>query len=135
MATEVEKISVSDKKEKKSKKEKKEEKEEEETQGEVSLFASQLNQMVAKNGDISTVIKKQKGDLTNLLGDEEARGQFLQWLVEHMTQLKTIPKIAVVVKQLYDEDLLEEEEIIAWYNGLKNQTVKTSVTPLIKWFE
>ena len=46
------------------------------------------------------------------------------------------PKISLALKDLYDEDMLEEENILDWHkNGNPTPLVKEKVTPLIKWLE
>lgn len=45
-------------------------------------------------------------------------------------------EVALVVKGLYDEDLLEEDVIVEWYNkGIKSSPLMKNVTPFIEWLQ
>jgi hypothetical protein len=46
------------------------------------------------------------------------------------------PKISLSLKELYDDDMLEEANLLDWYkNGNPTPLVKEKVIPLIKWLE
>jgi translation initiation factor 5 len=53
-------------------------------------------------------------------------------LANNDTQLKKTPHI---LKELYDEDLAEEEILLKWYTDSKNTAVKEAAQPLIKWLQ
>lgn len=45
-------------------------------------------------------------------------------------------EVALVIKGLYDEDLLEEDVIFGWYKeGIKSSPVLKNVTPFIEWLQ
>lgn len=128
-----------EKKEKKEKKPKKssQKKEEEGKEEEFdSPLSAPLKELFSKDcNDIQTVVKKHQDKLSALLDGPAPRAQFLEWLVHHLQSTKALNKIAHVVKEMYDVDLLEEEDITQWYGKNDNQSVKTSLAPLIKWFQ
>jgi len=53
------------------------------------------------------------------------------------TQSSLVSKVAPAVKELYDEELLDEDNVLAWYNDMNGavQKVRENIAPLIKWFK
>jgi len=124
----VEKLKI-----KKEKKEKKSKEPAAPEEPEEKGFAADMKKLLkTSNNDVFATVKKD--EFKNLL-KSEPQDKFLDWLEAHMTKQKNVAKIAHVVKELYDEDLLEEENVIAWYKKNNNSAVKSSLAPLVKWFE
>lgn len=47
-----------------------------------------------------------------------------------------LAKVAFVLKDLYDEDLVEEETLMQWHASSKgNSEVKAKAAPFIKWLK
>lgn len=70
----------------------------------------------------------------NYIKDSQAQRDCLSAL-EDVTascgQLKTV--LMKIVNYLYDKDILAEETIIAWYNDIENDQIKSCLLSFIKW--
>jgi len=71
--------------------------------------------------------------------DEEGQTALLQCIEKFCgeTQPSLIPKVARIIKEIYDEELLDEETILSWFEDSTNANskVRENISPLIKWFK
>jgi len=77
--------------------------------------------------------------LSQLLSDEESQLGLLDCIEKLCTAKDAtdlLNKSAIVVKQFYDSELLEEEVVINWYNNkLANARLKKEIAPFVKWLQ
>lgn len=93
---------------------------------------------------LSKEIEKKKKYLIALVESEGSDSQILLLGAVESFCLKTgsdaVKEIALIVKAMYDGDVLEEEHIIQWYmNGLsgdnKNHLIWKNMKPLVEWLQ
>eukprot|EP01100_Stratorugosa_tubuloviscum_P004371 TRINITY_DN2094_c0_g1_i1.p1 TRINITY_DN2094_c0_g1~~TRINITY_DN2094_c0_g1_i1.p1 ORF type:complete len:435 (-),score=235.87 TRINITY_DN2094_c0_g1_i1:109-1413(-) len=51
------------------------------------------------------------------------------------TDEKLAAKALVIVKNAYDDEIIEEDAITSWYNAITNQYIKKALLPLIDWLK
>lgn len=74
--------------------------------------------------------------LKNYIKGDAAMIDCLNAIVECCEENENLkPKLMHVVKFLYDKDMLNEDVIQSWYEDIEINWVKTSLLPIIKWFE
>ncbi|KAG7599384.1 Translation initiation factor IF2/IF5 zinc-binding [Arabidopsis suecica] len=96
----------------------------------------------AGKGFAKEVIKKKKYLVALMMMHEEAGSPQQMVLLNGIESFCTkasaeaAKEVALVIKGLYDEDLLEEDVIVEWYNkGIKSSPVLKNVTPFIEWLQ
>jgi len=86
-----------------------------------------------------TALTKNKDLISKYLSDKASQIAFLRSLEKFYGEIQPtlVSKAAHSIKELYDEELLEEQNIFAWFEDHTNanQKVREIVTPLIKWFK
>ncbi|KAL0804487.1 hypothetical protein Bca101_096977 [Brassica carinata] len=101
-----------------------------------ALFAGQ------GKGFAKDTLKKKKYLVAFMMMQEDdgaPRQMFLLNAIESFCEkanAEAAKEVALVIKGFYDEDLLEEDVIFAWYNkGIKSSPVMKNVTPFIEWLK
>ncbi|CAL9217571.1 unnamed protein product [Arabidopsis halleri] len=96
----------------------------------------------AGKGFAKEVIQKKKYLVALMMMQEEAGAPQQMVLLNGIESFCTkasaeaAKEVALVIKGLYDEDLLEEDLIVEWYNkGIKSSPVLKNVTPFIEWLQ
>lgn len=87
-------------------------------------------------------VGKKKNYIVAVTKDEESQ-MLLLWAIEAFCQKSggdAMKEVALVVKALYDADMLEEESIVQWYEeGLagfnKSSQIWKNIKPLVEWFQ
>ncbi|XP_055826759.1 eukaryotic translation initiation factor 5-like [Solanum dulcamara] len=93
-----------------------------------------------EKGFAKEVIKK-KSYLAAVAQDEESQLRLLRAIEEFCgkSNAVTLKEVALVLKALYDADLLEEEYIVQWYNkGVvtnKDSKIWKNVKPFVEWLQ
>jgi len=102
----------------------------------VDFMSRLLTAMFGSATDLQAVAKEHQNVLKHYVKSGEDQTTLLNYLETLCGTIKTtlVGKIALVLKDLYDDDLLEEENVFQWYDREEiNPTVKDKATPLIKW--
>lgn len=93
-------------------------------------------------GFAKEVIKKKKYLLALMMMQEEAGAPAQMGLLNGIESFcmkasaEAAKEVALVIKGLYDEDILDEDVIVEWYNkGVKSSPVLKNVTPFIEWLQ
>ncbi|KAF8083323.1 hypothetical protein N665_0781s0001 [Sinapis alba] len=93
-------------------------------------------------GFAKEVVKKKKYLLALMMMENDAGAPQQMVLLNAIESfcVKANPEaakeVALVIKGLYDEDLLEEDVIFGWYKkGIKSSPVMKNVTPFIEWLQ
>lgn len=74
--------------------------------------------------------------LKNYIKGDSAMSDCLNATVECCEENENLKsKLMHIVKFFYDKDLLTEDHVVAWFEDVEMDWVKTSLQPLIKWFE
>ncbi|XP_010511132.1 PREDICTED: probable eukaryotic translation initiation factor 5-1 [Camelina sativa] len=96
----------------------------------------------AGKGFAKEVIKKKKYLVALMMIQEDAGAPQQMVLLNGIESFcmkasaEAAKEVALVIKGLYDEDLLEEDVIVEWYNkGIKGSPVLKNVTPFIEWLQ
>jgi len=84
--------------------------------------------------DLQAEIKSNLHILKSVINSTEAQLSLLLFL-ENLCVINNLlaPKIALVLKDLYDNDLVEEEIFLKWFQGEINPIVKEKSGPFLKW--
>jgi len=83
-------------------------------------------------------ILNNKDALRQFVGDEDGQTALLRCIEKFCaeTQPSLISKVAHTIKEIYDEELLDEQVIVTWFEDQNTiQKVRDSVAPLIKWLK
>jgi len=103
------------------------------------LVPSIFDALIAKDSASLSPIITSKDLLKNFVQDEEGQISLLRCIEKFCgeTQPSLLPKVAQNIKQIYDEELLEEDTILSWFGDSTdaNSKVRENVAPLIKWFK
>jgi translation initiation factor 5 len=89
---------------------------------------------------LSKEINKKKRFLSQtIVRDDYAQGLLLT-AMEVYCSSESFPELqketSAVLKMLYDLDIIEEDAIIAWYNGASDSSqVKKFAKPFVKWLQ
>jgi len=77
--------------------------------------------------------------IKRFIADSDSQVSFLRSIEKFYgeTQPSLVSKIAPAVKELYDKELLDEENVLIWFDNQNSaiQKVRDSIAPLIKWFK
>ncbi|XP_049395584.1 eukaryotic translation initiation factor 5-like isoform X2 [Solanum stenotomum] len=93
-----------------------------------------------EKGFAKEVIKK-KSYLAAVAQDEESQLRLLGAIEEFSVKSNSVAlkEVALVLKALYDDDLLEEEYIVQWYNkgvaANKDSKIWRNVKPFVEWLQ
>ncbi|KAI3914718.1 hypothetical protein MKW98_001954 [Papaver atlanticum] len=96
------------------------------------------------HGGFSKEVMKKKNYLAAATHDDEGSQILLLQAIDSFCEKsgpEVVKEIALVLKTLYDEDVLEEEHIVQWYNeevaasGSKNSQILKNVKPFIEWLQ
>ncbi|XP_031094471.1 eukaryotic translation initiation factor 5-like [Ipomoea triloba] len=105
----------------------------------IALYESLLDGV--DKGYAKAIVKK-KGYLVAALSQSEGSQLFLLKGIEDFcgkSNPAAVKEIALVLKALYDADILEEEYIVKWYNeglkGNKDSPVWKNAKPFIEWLQ
>uniref|UniRef100_A0A182N7H7 Translation initiation factor eIF2B subunit epsilon n=1 Tax=Anopheles dirus TaxID=7168 RepID=A0A182N7H7_9DIPT len=72
----------------------------------------------------------------NYIRDRDAMMDCLKAFEEMCPVSDTIrAKIAQLVHYLYEQDLIEEDVIVEWYEGLEDDSIKTTLSKLVEWLQ
>ncbi|XP_026400748.1 eukaryotic translation initiation factor 5-like [Papaver somniferum] len=94
--------------------------------------------------ELSKEVQKKKNYLAAATHDYEESQILLLQAIDYFCEKsgpEVVKEIALVLKTLYDEDVLEEEHIVQWYNeevaasGSKNSQILKNVKPFIEWLQ
>jgi len=103
------------------------------------LIPSIFDALIAKDSASLSPIIASKDILKNFVQDEEGQISLLRCIEKFCgeTQPSLLPKVAHNIKEIYDEELLEEDAILSWFvdSTDANSKVRENVAPLIKWFK
>jgi len=95
--------------------------------------------IVPKDAQNLSSIVSNKGIIRKFIGDRDSQIALLRSIEKFYgeTQPSLVSKIAPFVKELYDEELLDEENVLIWFDNQNGaiQKVRDSIAPLIKWFK
>jgi len=84
--------------------------------------------------DLQAEIKSNLHILKSVINSTEAQLSLLLFLENLcVTNNLLVPKIALVLKDIYDDDLVEEEIFLKWFQGEINPIVKEKSGPFLKW--
>ncbi|KAF8115341.1 hypothetical protein N665_0028s0003 [Sinapis alba] len=92
-------------------------------------------------GFAKEVVKKKKYLMMMMMQEEAGTSQQMVLLnaIESFclkANAEAAKEVALVIKGLYDEDLLEENVILGWYKeGIKSSPVMKNVAPFIEWLQ
>ncbi|VVB11626.1 unnamed protein product [Arabis nemorensis] len=93
-------------------------------------------------GFAKEVVKKKKYLVAMMMMQEDAGAPQQMVLLNAIESFcvkanaEAAKEVALVIKGLYDEDLLEEEVIFGWYKkGIRSSPVMKNVTPFIEWLQ
>jgi len=94
----------------------------------VPTDAQSLSSLVKNEEIVSKLIREPDAQVALMRSIEKFYGE---------TQPSLVAKVAPAVKELYDEELLDEDNVLAWYDDQNGaiQKVRDSIAPLIKWFK
>jgi len=87
--------------------------------------------------NLSSIVKHKEA-LKNFVEETDGQVALLHCIEKFCgeTQPSLLPKVAPIIKEIYDEELVDEQVIIAWFGEETTlQKVKDSVAPLIKWLK
>uniref|UniRef100_A0A182W3Y7 Translation initiation factor eIF2B subunit epsilon n=1 Tax=Anopheles minimus TaxID=112268 RepID=A0A182W3Y7_9DIPT len=72
----------------------------------------------------------------NYIRDRDAMMDCLKAFEEMCSTSETMrTKIAQLVHYLYEQDLIGEEVIIEWYDGMEDETIKSTLSKLVHWLQ
>jgi len=94
--------------------------------------------IIPKDATNLAPIAKNKEALKNFVVDEEGQTALLRCIEKFCgeTQPSLVSKAALTIKEIYDEELLDEQVILSWFEDQNTlQKVKDNVAPLIKWLK
>jgi len=95
--------------------------------------------LVPNDSQNIAALSKDKSIISKFLSDAACQIALLHSIEKFFgeTQPTLLSKVAHSIKELYDSELLEEENISAWFEDSSNanRKVKDAVAPLIKWFK
>jgi translation initiation factor 5 len=86
-------------------------------------------------------VMKNKKYLAAAVPDEESQSLLVQAIEEFggKCSAEALKEVPVVLKALYDGDILEEESIVEWYNGAvaagRNSQVVKNAKPFVEWLQ
>ncbi|MCL7046967.1 hypothetical protein MKW94_030369 [Papaver nudicaule] len=91
----------------------------------------------------SKEVTKKKNYLAAATHDNEGSQILLLRAIEAFCEKsgpEVVKEVALVLKTLYDEDVLEEEYIVQWFNegsasGSKNSQIWKNVKPFVAWLQ
>jgi len=99
-------------------------------------FFARLFTAIFVSADLQTDIKAHQNILKSFITSPDIQLALLQYLeVLTGTNVSLVAKIALTLKDLYDNDLVEEESFIKWSNGDLNPVIKEKSAPFLKWLK
>jgi len=93
--------------------------------------------MVPKESTNLSALAKQKAIIRKFVGSSEAQVTLLRCIEKFAGEVQTslLTKVSHIIKELYDEELLEEESVFAWADDSTNAVAKVreQAAPIVKW--
>lgn len=82
-------------------------------------------------------VDKKKLYLSKVISTENSQELLLEAIEAHFSSgpNEALKEVALVLKKLYDKDILEEEFILAWYGNSKASQVKKFAKPVVEWLQ
>lgn len=85
------------------------------------------------------VLSKKKNSISKFVGNKEGQIALLRSVEKFIgeAQPSLIPKVSPIIKQLYDDELLEEEGVFGWAEDKTNAIAKVrdQAAPIMKWLK
>jgi len=95
--------------------------------------------IMGKDATTMDPIIKEKEVVKKFVGGKDAQIALLQAVEKFCGETNTalLSKVAIIIKQLYDEELLEEESIFEWADDKNGAIAKVrdNAAPIIKWLK
>jgi translation initiation factor 5 len=95
--------------------------------------------LVPKESTNLSALTKQKAIIHKFVEGTEAQISLLRSIEKFAGEVQTslLPKVSHIIKELYDEELLEEEGVFAWANDTANAIgkVREQAAPIVKWLK
>lgn len=95
--------------------------------------------LIPKESTSLAPLKQNKETLKKFLGSQAAQISLLQCTEKFCGEVQPnlVSKVAMIVKEFYDEELVEEEAIFSWFEDKTSATqkIRDNVAPLIKWLK
>jgi len=81
-------------------------------------------------------IKKHQQVLSGLIVDESSQLGVLECIEKLCSTLPLLKKALQIVKEFYDQDILDEPTLLKWYEyRITNQDIQKELTPFIDWLK
>lgn len=94
------------------------------------------NVLLPKNGKVLSVLRSHKKVFARLLSSEATQVAMLHYLEGWLQKQSLIKQTALVIKCFYDEDLIEEDAILAWAKTpAVVEAVRRKAAPLVAWLQ
>jgi len=103
-----------------------------------SAFSTALfSALFASDADLLAEIKSRTSILSKVITSKSSQLSLLSNIETFLGQSKNqISKIPLVLKELYDKEILDEENILYWAEKVKGiKAVRDSAAPMIKWLK
>jgi len=98
-----------------------------------------FNVLVPAEATSLTVLSKKKNSISKFMGSKEGQVALLRSVEKFIgeTQPSLIPKVSPIIKQLYDDELLEEEGVFTWAEDKTDAITKVrdQAAPIVKWLK
>jgi translation initiation factor 5 len=106
----------------------------------VELLFKAIYASVETDAEFKEATKLRKPLLQKFLDSSSSQVSFLQAFERFAGEerKKLLPKAAFILKDLYDTDMIDEENILEWYSKQNDQSVgaiRENVAPLVKWLK
>jgi len=92
-----------------------------------------------ENLDLLAEIKAKSAILSKVINNESAQIALLRAIENYCGKVNAsqLPKVPLILKELYDNDVLEEENILKWASDTKGsvKTVRDQAAPMITWLK
>jgi translation initiation factor 5 len=94
------------------------------------------NVLLPKNGKVLPVLRSHKKVFARLLATESTQVAMLHYLEGWLQKQQLVKQTARVIKCFYDQDLIEEEAILAWdLTAPLIEAVRVKAAPLVAWLK
>jgi len=97
-----------------------------------------FNAIVPENSTSLSPLIKQKAVIKQFVSNEEGQLALLNFVAKFCreTQPSLLGKVSPIIKELYDEELLDEESVFTWFDSeTLHPKVKESAQPIVTWFK
>lgn len=96
--------------------------------------------LFGSNDDLKAEVKNKRDLLSKFVTTKEAQISLLNCVENYCGKINTeqLNKVSFIIKELYDLELVDEENVLKWYETEKSYaipTVREKAAPIIKWFQ